>query len=677
MTESIVQHTGVDKKFRADIEGLRAISIISVLGYHYGVPWLRGGFTGVDVFFVISGYLITNILVDDIGQRKLSLLGFYDRRVRRILPAMLTVTVATLAAGYFILLPSDYELAARQAAYSSAGIANIYFWLNTGYFDRQADLLPFLHMWSLAVEEQFYVVWPPLLFVITRLVRSRPRRVTVISVLIAASFIANVLEVRVDPKTAFFLPHTRAWELGLGAVVVFLPSVRSRYLSEAMAAIGLILIAVGINRISDQTPFPGVAALLPCVGAALLIYPKVATVSTAVLVVAPMQFLGKLSYSLYLWHWPLLVLFRHYANGDVPTPVELAALAVVSVVLSFLSFEFIEAPLRKRRIRRAATVVAGVSCAAVVCAVALHVVSAKGFVDRIPMKDRNLRSLSATWEWSCLDSISIAGRSYCSFGKKWDAALQKGFLWGDSHAEHFAPLIEAANKDHSFVLFRECPAILGEDVQRWQPWLPSYAPDCVLTRRTAVEYLAAHPEINIVAFAGRWSTILPFLFQGSIDATQNDVELSKESGANLLYQELLKLTKSLASPGRRFVVFGDIPQWQAEDPISCLIGAQISLLRRPCPPDRMTITAKNFRDYHGATYEALHRLKQASPSTIIILPGEALCKTETCTTTLDGEFLYRDIDHIRRNFSDQVKSDLVKLFGIDALMGNPHRPGPP
>jgi peptidoglycan/LPS O-acetylase OafA/YrhL len=201
-------------KFRADIEGLRAISILSVVGYHYGIPWLGGGFTGVDVFFVISGYLITTILVDDIAQRKFSLPGFYDRRVRRILPAMLTVTAATLAVGYFVLLPSDYELAARQATYSSAGIANIYFWLNTGYFDRQADLLPFLHMWSLAVEEQFYIVWPPLLFLIARFVKLRFWRTGVISILIAASFIASVVVVRNDPKAAFFLPHTRAWELG-------------------------------------------------------------------------------------------------------------------------------------------------------------------------------------------------------------------------------------------------------------------------------------------------------------------------------------------------------------------------------------------------------------------------------------------------------------------------------
>jgi peptidoglycan/LPS O-acetylase OafA/YrhL len=652
-------------KFRPDIEGLRAISVLSVLAYHYGVPWLGGGFTGVDVFFVISGYLITTILVDDIGQGKFSPLGFYDRRVRRILPAMLVVTAATLLAGYFILLPSDYELAARQAVYSLAGAANIYFWLNTGYFDRQADLLPSLHMWSLAVEEQFYIVWPPLLYLITRLVPLQFWRVAVVAALIVASFIASVLIVKVDPKTAFFLPHTRACELGLGAIIAFLPRFSGRYLSEGMAVIGLGLIAIGVTRLNNHTPFPGAAALLPCVGAALLIYPKAATTSAAMLSIGPMQWFGARSYSLYLWHWPVLVLFRHYINGESPSPPEAAALAVVSVAFAWLSFEFIEQPLRRRRIGRAATVLAGLGCAALVGFASLTIVRSEGFASRIPEKDRNLRNLSVTWEWPCPESVSIAARSYCSFGPKWETAQRKGFLWGDSHAEHFAPLVESADKERSYVLFRECPAILGADVQRWQPWLPSYAPDCALTRRTAIAYLKKHPEIEIVAFAGRWSTILPFLYRGTIDATRSEAgDLSKENGANLLYQELLKLTAELASPGRRFVVFGDIPQWQAEDPMSCYVGSEMSLLRRPCPADRLMITAKQFQDYHSAAYGALARLKEGGVT--VILPGEALCKGEKCATKLDGEFLYRDIDHIRRNLPDRVKGDLVKLFGMDA-----------
>jgi peptidoglycan/LPS O-acetylase OafA/YrhL len=230
-----------------------------------------GGFTGVDVFFVISGFLITSILATEIENGTFSILGFYDRRIRRILPALIVMLAVTMLAGKFLLMPGDYKALAGSTAAAAFGASNFFFLGNTGYFDQAADLMPLLHTWSLAVEEQFYVIWPLLLFV-TAKAGSRFKFAAIISALVIAGFVASIFRFNANPKAAFFMALPRAWELALGALLVFLPPL-PRSIGETSTIVGLALTGAGFMLVSASS-FPGVAALYPCIGAALVIWPR-------------------------------------------------------------------------------------------------------------------------------------------------------------------------------------------------------------------------------------------------------------------------------------------------------------------------------------------------------------------------------------------------------------------
>lgn len=260
-------------KYRSDIDGLRAVAVLSVIWFHYGTSlpdWakLPGGFTGVDVFFVISGFLITQQLYADIQGGRFSILGFYDRRIRRILPALLVMLTVVLLAGRWLLMPGDYMSLAWSTAAATFGFSNFYFLFNTGYFDQSAELMPLLHTWSLAVEEQFYFVWPALLFGLTAL-GSRRNLAAIIAAIVIVGFGAMIVWIDIDPKGVFYMVGPRAWELAIGALLVFLPPL-PRYAGNAAVAVGLMLVGAGFF-VADAKTFPGPSALLPCIGAAMVI----------------------------------------------------------------------------------------------------------------------------------------------------------------------------------------------------------------------------------------------------------------------------------------------------------------------------------------------------------------------------------------------------------------------
>lgn len=265
--------------YRPDIDGLRAIAVLSVVLYHYGAKWLPGGFTGVDIFFVISGFLITSILRDNLHAGRFSIADFYGRRLRRIVPPLLLVITASIVAGWFILMPAEYASLGESSAYAALGLANIYFYHHTGYFDLAAELQPLLHTWSLGVEEQFYFFWPALLWLGHKVVKSRRLFAACMATLAAVLFAYAVRKLGTDPSGAFYLPFPRSWELATGALIAFAPPMRSNWAPLARA-LGLGLVCWSLLKISASDPFPGVNALFACSGAALIVWP--ATKSTIV-----------------------------------------------------------------------------------------------------------------------------------------------------------------------------------------------------------------------------------------------------------------------------------------------------------------------------------------------------------------------------------------------------------
>lgn len=391
---------------------------------------------------------------------KFSLWAFYDRRVRRILPASLLTIVATGIVGYLILLPSDYAAFGRSAVASAFGLANFHFlWNSGGYFDSAADLMPLLHMWSLGVEEQFYVFWPLLLWGVVSISRgSAKAAVATLSLIIALSFSAAVYLTRTDQPVAFYMLHARAWELALGALIVFAPRIGSRLLGEATAVLGLMLVIGSIFLLTSKMPFPGWNALYPCVGAALIIWPKsTPPFAEWLLRTKPFTFIGLISFSLYLWHWPVLVLYRQMGVGEMPPLMDRVLLAGLALALSLASYWFVEQPMRKWRPPYKKTVAFGIMMMIAVAALGNLLSVNKGLAWRLPPEVRELeryRSMTAGGELSPCFLTTLSDRAQLNFDPprclKKESNKPSVLVVGDSHAAHFMAALRTVFPNISF-----------------------------------------------------------------------------------------------------------------------------------------------------------------------------------------------------------------------------------
>lgn len=655
--------------YRPDIDGLRAIAVLAVLLYHYGAAWLPGGFAGVDIFFVISGYLITRQLAADIEQNGYDprglLLRFYNRRIRRIIPAALAVLIVTLTVGWVLLLPGDYASTGESAAYSTFGLGNLYFYWNTGYFDRDAELQPLLHMWSLGVEEQFYLAWPVILLALLWLSQHRIAVVVgAILILISGTFAYAVHLVGSNPKAAFYLPLPRAWELGIGALLAFVPAISNRLLANIFGIGGLALILWSVTSISGGETSPGWSMVPPVLGSALLVWPRAQNLPASALGSEPARWVGLISYSLYLWHWPVLVLFRHYANGKMPSTTEALLLCALAFALAYASWRWVETPFRKARVRPLRVICHGVAAAASICTLAAIIAANDGFTQRVSPEARKMSSLDVMWRWPCPNSITFDGldKARCVFGAPWDEATTKGILWGDSHAEHMAPLVEAATagKPFSFILYRECPAALGGAVNREWKEVPWYSNRCSSTRNEMIKFLNSHSEVNLVILSASWTNLGNVVSQdGSLSEALDNYELISY-GIRILIEET-------ASPGRKFIVIGDVPQLR-RDPIPCALSDYVNLYRKHCRYEDYLVSSERFYEYQGKMYKEIEHIADARSDVIAIFPGYKLCTQEWCQAYIDNEFLYRDGSHLRRNLSHEAKRMLADIIGLTAAL---------
>jgi peptidoglycan/LPS O-acetylase OafA/YrhL len=340
----------MESGYRPDIDGLRAIAVAIVVVFHTGISPLRGGFIGVDIFFVISGYLITRLIANDLERGRFTIAGFYERRIRRIFPALLVAIAAVLCAAPLLLFPSELKTTGLTAIASVASVANLYLLTSAGYFAGDAETQPLIHMWSLGVEEQFYLFFPLLLslFGAQRLVAAR----WAVFGLTGFTFVLCVVATYANRDFAYFFPLTRAWELLVGALLVFISVPRLPRLLREIVAVGAVaVILVGAYKIHAGMYFPGFIALAPCVAAATLIAVGGAggSLVSQVLSQPPMLFIGRLSYSLYLWHWPVFVGYR-LVRGTEISPLEAAGLVLASVVAASLSWRFVEQPFREKRL---------------------------------------------------------------------------------------------------------------------------------------------------------------------------------------------------------------------------------------------------------------------------------------------------------------------------------------
>ncbi len=495
-------------RYRPDIDGLRAVAVLLVVLFHTGLGF-SGGYVGVDVFFVISGYLITGLVLHQQARGTFSMVEFWKRRVRRILPAATLVVVVTLLAGFFLLLPQDLAELAESAIYQQLMAANIYFWHNTGYFDGPAHLKPLLHTWSLAVEEQFYLVYPLVLVCCSRL--SQPTRVMLLILAAGLSFALAAVMVARHPGATFYSLPTRAWELLLGGILAACPAVmlHRRWQAEFFGALGLALIGIAGLTYDADTTFPGPNALIPCLGAAMVIAAGNVDGTTVGrwLAKPPVVFVGLISYSLYLWHWPLLVYQRYWYGDQIDLTGRLAVL-VAMFALAILSWRFVEGPFRTsplltRLSGRSLATAVGVSMVLVVGA-ATQTLRAEGYPARMPAKVLAIiKDSSRPQDLKALDRDAAAcdKDELPSIGHR-DATLPISFvLWGDSHARALVNLCDELGKQHRLrgvvatrsgtpPLLNPTPEEAPVDAQKWNEAVLRFL------RRNRVEH---------VIIVSRWS----------------------------------------------------------------------------------------------------------------------------------------------------------------------------
>jgi peptidoglycan/LPS O-acetylase OafA/YrhL len=648
--------------YRPEIDGLRALAIVPVVFFHFGVPGFRGGFVGVDVFFVISGYLITGLIQGEIDRGAFSLARFYERRVRRIFPALFAMLAVVSFAAFVWLFPVDLVRYARSLSATALFAANFEFWREAGYFDTFANQKPLLHLWSIAVEEQFYLLFPALLLALRRF--SPRARIVAIAGVLVASFTLAAWGVSAASVATFYLLPTRAWELMLGALLALgiMQSPKSRLLAELLATIGLALIAASVAFITPQMPFPGPAALAPCLGAALVIHaadPKT-TVAGRLLAMRPLVFLGLVSYSLYLWHWPIFV-FATYVDMHEPTGLGSAALIALSYGLAVLSWRYVEQPFRRRRSgpRRmrpafaAAALLMGLTAAS-----ATFAASADGFPQRLRPALRRILAEEDDHEPRIKRCFFLTARDVydhrlCRIGAM--SGRPSFILWGDSHADAILPAVSQAaaraGRAGIFAGGAACPPLMGVTTPM----------DGCRAFSDAVMKLAHNPGIREVILESRWAKYAegsPYGDEpkGHIalldDACRTDVGGDNHA---VFGRGLARTVGDLDKLGKKVVLVAAIPE----------IGFPVPavLARRALARDTGTI-APPVADYFERQKFVLTTFAglQTRYGAEVLYPHHVLCATGTCEIALHGVPLYRDEHHLSVFGARQLTALMAKAF---------------
>lgn len=474
--------------YRPDVDGLRAIAILAVIGFHVSPMYFPGGFVGVDVFFVISGYLISTIIIDSLQQARFSLCEFYFRRIKRIFPALSLVLGATLIFGFLLLMPDELSNLGKSVAAGAAFLSNLVLWQEANYFDSSAELKPLLHIWSLGIEEQFYLIYPWMVLLIWKF---RPYLVYLLGAVAVLSFALNLLFVSAHPVATFYLPPTRFWELMFGCILaytqqtegtrplLFLTKEKINRFSNIQPVVGLFLLLAGVVFLNKEVTYPGILALIPIIGTVLLISanPK-SWINRAVIGHPTAVFIGRISYPLYLWHWPLLSFARTLNSGD-PSPQQKIGIVATSFMLAWATYRFVEQPIRVGKTIRSKRTISVIlmSTMALIAIGGLVTYKANGFPSRfapIFHKLQNYNYVLAQSRWRAGECFLNPDQSKESFST---ACIDKSesieklplvVLWGDSYAAALYPGLKDQQRSHKFRIAQytasACPPILDLEI---------------------------------------------------------------------------------------------------------------------------------------------------------------------------------------------------------------------
>lgn len=622
--------------YRPDIDGLRAVAVLLVVVFHFHLfSGGASGFVGVDVFFVISGFLITAIIRQQVQAQRFSLVTFWVRRLRRLAPALFVMLALVLGYGTLRLVQADFRQLAEEVMATQFYVANVYFWRNVNYFGVQADSIYLLHTWSLSVEEQFYIAYPVLLVLVLKLAPRRAPWIVLAAALV--SFGLNLAFVGSKPEATFYLMPTRAWELLIGALITWVPSVRSAALARGLGVAGVLLVTASVLGYTPDTRVPGFFALLPTLGAAGLILAGTVTStwSTRMLSVPPMVAIGRMSYSLYLVHWPVNV-FASQELGDGYTLGWRLAMLALCFLLSWLLYRLVETPFRDGNLLQSSrrfvqTYGMGVLASVALC---VTVIATQGLPQRLPSEVARIGAFADDRPNDrCPEfrpTAKMAQPSLCALGRP--ERPQEWLVWGDSHAWAAQEAIDLWLKESGqagrFAFMNSCPPLWGVHIPR-----PGTA--CHALNEAMMGTALNDPQVKKVFLVSSW-----LQGAGGLTTEPNRSPNLQESLA-LFNRQFEATVRKLQAHGKEVYVWEPLPGARGHVPRR----AAVALMHGDVP--RLDFSIAEYREQTGFFFQALQRNRAYITGTFS--PSQVLCKSGICASIVDGQPVYYDNGHLARS----------------------------
>jgi peptidoglycan/LPS O-acetylase OafA/YrhL len=664
--------------YRPEIDGLRALAVLPVMLFHAGFALFSGGFVGVDVFFVISGYLITAIILSELQAGRFSLVNFYERRARRILPALCVMMLVCVPLAWHWLDPQDLKSFAKSLIAVPLFSSNVLFWRETGYFDTGVDLKPLLHTWTLAVEEQYYVFFPLLLMAGWRL--GRRWIVALLAVLAVASLALAQHGAEADSSAAFYLLHARAWELLVGSFIAFYFNARravevpasAPFLRQLAALAGIGLIAYGVFGFDHSTVFPGLNALVPTLGAALVIlFAQRNTWVGQLLATRPLVAVGLISYSAYLWHQPVFAFARN-ASLVAPAPVVMLGLTGLSLVLAWLSWRFVERAFRDRKqVSRAQIFRFGALASVLFIGLGLTGFINNGFANRFHVDPAVMTAFDDPDIRASCD-VNYDGNGwgidFCFFGTSKAQATAQVAVFGDSHSEALLPAFDSAGKRLGVSIAHlgvgGCPPLLGVDVV-----VGNYGPGaCANLAQRQYDYVKRN-GIKKVILVSRWTLYTDGDYDherltGYFLVNHDSQARSKEASRAVFAKALETTIDAYRALGTEVMVVAQVPQ-QLANPKNLYYrlardGSE-SEAQKLATVDALSVSLEKHQQLQQFT-RGLFEVDAQQGRIQLVTLDDALCRGQSCLIG-DQDSWYKDYNHLSAKGVAMVSADIGRMLG--------------
>ncbi|MDN0077468.1 acyltransferase family protein [Crenobacter sp. SG2303] len=647
--------------YRPDIDGLRGIAVLLVVLCHAGFTQFKGGFIGVDIFFVISGFIVSTTIIPNIEQNKLSLVDFYAKRAKRLLPSLYLVCITTFLFSSLFLLPQNLIEVAKNIGYISIFSSNIYLSHQTGYFAPQATDLPLLHTWSLSVEEQFYLILPAAL--IALLPRGRRFTIVAFGILSLASLYVSETNTSHGNEAAYYLFQNRAFEFLLGVILALClgqAKAARKWPFDILLLVGLIALGTITYTYSEKTPFPGWHALIPCGAALILIFAGNRTAFFRIFLDnKPLVYAGKISYCLYLWHWPVIFAFNRFGYDSIYGH---SVAILISTGLAILTHHLIEKPFRysatpnKKALLR-------LMLSPILLSGALIIIgkNTDRFLFLYPEKVVSYyKDAGDLWEAPrekyCWQKIGISNSQQCRLGH--EDATPNSVLWGDSHAYHFVNFIDNIGKEKQLTIhdiaYSECPPIANMSATSNDSHYKDNNSRCKIHDKNAMEYILKEPAIRYVFMSAVWHS-----YQNS--GTDQNATYGIGFHPGEFEKELQTTIQQLESAGKQVVILDDIPTIP-KSMVNCQAYNELFL---PVKQQNCSYPEKLADGNYLSVQDMFGRIKKTNPKVSIINTFNVLCSNGICRTSFGQVPAYRydDIGHLGVSAS--------KIFFDEYMRRNP------